>query len=126
MIHDATKSQPSLAELEKRWAQCLTVSEKAIAQRYRAFCDLKRQVEKINAGLLAVADYYPTAVELGTKLSALSAGYGPTVFYYYAHQIDPRKKGDIRCFRMECRQLFQQLEELDHRRMTRGPLKVIK
>ena len=101
-------------------------SERAVDYRYTAYCDLKRLVERINAGFIDVADYYPTAVGLGAKLSAISLGYGNTVFHYFAEQIDPRKKGDVRCFRMECRQLSEQFEELDRRRVTRRPLRVIK
>ena len=101
-------------------------SQRAIDCRLTAYCDLKRLVRSINAGSIDVADYYATAVHLGARLSEMSSGYDNTVFHYFAEQIDPRKKGDVRCFRMECRQLSEQFEELDRRRAASRPLRVVK
>ena len=126
MMKDTNNGRSSLDDLEKKWAQCLLASEKAVGKRYRVYSDIKRLVRRVNMGLVDVADHYATAVELGTMLGKISSDCGPTVFFYFAEQIDPRKKGDMRCFRMECRQLAKQLKELDRRRMGRGPLRVIK
>jgi hypothetical protein len=126
MMNDDITSHPSKDDLEQKWAASLMASERAIHHRYTAYCDLKRLLEKINTGSIDVADYYLTAVDLGARLSEISCGYGNTVFHYFAEQIDPRKNGDVRCFRMECRQLSEQFEELDRRRANRRPLRVIK
>lgn len=126
MMKDDIKRHPSKDDLEQKWAESLMASESAIHHRYPAYCDLKRLVKKINSGSIDVADYYLTAVDLGARLSEISFGYGDTVFNYFAEQIDPRKNGDVRCFRMECRQLSEQFEELDRRRANRRPLRVVK
>jgi hypothetical protein len=116
----------STEELKQRWAHALMVSESAIHQRYRAYLELKRLVERVNAGSMDVSDYYPTAVHLGTMLQEISSGFTNTVFHYFAEHIDPRKKGDVRCFRMECRQLSEHFRELDRRRAAGRNFRIIK
>lgn len=118
---------PSLTveELQRRWTESLRASQKAIRHNHSAYCELRRLVHRINTEALDVAEYYLTAVRLGSILLELSAGCGNSLFRYYAEQIDPRRQGDVRCFRMECRQLSQQLVELDRRRTTRHHLRVI-
>jgi hypothetical protein len=125
-MNNEIHSHPSLDDLVQRRAEGLTASERAIQKRYLIYMDLKRLVEKVNTDLLDVADYYSTAVLLGTLLCDISRGYSNTVFHYFAEHIDPRKKGDVRCFRMECRQLNEQFEELERRRIDRRRIKIIK
>lgn len=126
MMSEDINNRLSKDDLEQKWAKSLMASERAVECRHTAYCDLKRLVRRINAGSIDVADYYTTAVHLGARLSEMSSGYGNTVFHYFAEQIDPRKNGDARCFRMECRQLSEQFEELDRRRAASRPLRVIK
>jgi hypothetical protein len=83
-------------------------------------------VNRINTDALDVADYYSTAVRLGEMLKEISAGYANSIFRYFADHIDPCENGDVRCFRMECRQLSEHLKELDQLRSDQRPLTVIK
>lgn len=126
MMSEDINNRLSKDDLEQKWAETLMASERAVDCRYTAYCDLKRLVGRINTGSIDVSDYYSTAVHLGARLSDISSGYGNTVFHYFAEQIDPRKQGDVRCFRMECRQLSKQIEELDRRRAANRALRVIK
>lgn len=112
-------------DLKQKWAESLLASEKAIYQRYPTYRELKRLVHRINTQSLDVAEYYPTAVRLGSMLRDISFGFSNTLFHYFADHIDPGKKGDVRCFRMECQQLSEQLAELDQHRASRGCLRII-
>ena len=116
----------STEELKRRWVEGLAASEAAVHQCYPVYRKIKRLVEKINSSEVDVADYYPTAVELGSLLKEMTSGYSNTVFHYYADHIDPRKKGDVRCFRMECRQLLEHCKELERHRALQQRLHVIK
>ncbi len=113
-------------ELERKRAEGLMASEKAIHQRYDTYRALKKMVAQINTQPLDVANYYPTAKQLGLMLREMTTGCANTVFQYFADHIDPSVKGDVRCFRMECRQLAEHIRELDHRRAARNSLKIVK
>jgi hypothetical protein len=115
----------TIDDLQRRWAESLLASQQAIRCNYSVYRELKRLVRQINTKALDVAEYYPTAVHLGTMLRDLSSGCSNSVFQYFAEQIDPRQQGDVRCFRMECRQLSEQLAELDRRRTSGSHLRII-
>ena len=116
----------STEDLKRRWVECLAASEAAVHQSYPVYRKMKRLVENINSTAVDVADYYPTAVELGSLLREMTYGYSNTAFHYYADHIDPRKNGDVRCFRMECRQLLEHCKELERHRALQQRLRVIK
>ena len=116
----------TIDDLKRKRAEGLIASEKAILQKHLTYSELKKIVKKINAGPLDVGEYYPAAKRLGDILREMSTGYSNTVFHYFADYIDPSAKGDVRCFRMECQQLAEEIRELDNRRAKRRGLKVIK
>lgn len=116
----------TLDELKRQREESLKSSEAAIRRQYDTYLALKKMVGKINAGPLDVADYYPTAARLAGLLSQLAAGSECTIFHYFAECIDPGRKGDVRCFRMECFELVGQIQQLDRWRTERHRLKSIK
>jgi hypothetical protein len=113
-------------DLRKKRAEGLIASEKAINHCYHTYQDLKRLINEINSGSLDVADYYSTAMRLGNMLREISAGYDNTIFNYFADHLDPGQKGDVRCFRMECRQLSEELKTLDQLRAKQRQLTIVK
>lgn len=113
-------------ELMQKRTEGLIESEKAILQKYDTYRALKRMVDEINTGPLDVVDYYATATRLGALLHEMAAGFTHTIFHYFADYIDPAQKGDVRCFRMECCELAQQMKELDRWRAKRHCLKSVK
>lgn len=113
-------------ELKQRQAEGWRASEKAVRQKYGTYQEIKRLVRMINTGPLDVAEYYGVAMRLGALLHDIKAGFCNTIFHYFADQIDPVRKGDARCFRMECLQLADQIRELDQRRALRHRLTIVK
>jgi hypothetical protein len=59
-------------------------------------------------------------------LTKLADAAGCTIFHYFAECIDPDRKGDVRCFRMECFELIGQIRQLDQWRSERHRLRSIK
>lgn len=116
----------TLDDLRQQRDEALKASDVAIRLRYELYLALKKMVAKINAGPLDVADYYTTAVELAAQLSQLSGGAEITIFHYFAESLDPGRRGDVRCFRMECYELAAQMRELDQWRVSRHRLRMIK
>jgi hypothetical protein len=118
--------QYTLEELKRKREENLLGSERAIRHQCDAYRELKKLLHDINTGPLDVADYYRSASRLGALLSQLSACSNHTIFHYFEEQIDPAKSADIRCFRLECLDLAEQIKDLDWWRAQRHRLKRIK
>ena len=116
----------TLDELKRQREEALKGSEQAIRRQYDTYLALKKMVGKINAGPLDVAEYYPAATRLAGLLGQLADGTDCTIFHYFAECIDPGRKGDVRCFRMECFELIAQIRQLDQWRTEQHHLRSIK
>jgi len=116
----------TLDELRQQREEAMKGSTLAIREHQHAYLALKKLVGRINSGPLDVADYYPTAIRLAAFLSQLSTGAASTIFHYFAECIDPGRKGDVRCFRMECFELASQIQQLDQWRTSRQRLRSVK
>jgi hypothetical protein len=119
-------TQFTLEDLRQRRLATLMASEQAIRRQADTYQALKRLVHDINAHTVDVAEYYRTATRLGSLLLKLTCGAEQTIFHYFAEHIDPGRHGDVRCFRLECRDLEQQIKELEQWRAARRQLKRIK
>jgi hypothetical protein len=119
-------NQFTLEDLKQRRLATLSASEQAIRRQADTYQALKRLVHDINARTLDVAEYYRTASRLGGLLLQLACGADQTIFHYFAEHIDPGRHGDVRCFRLECRDLEQQIKELEQWRAVCHQLKRIK
>jgi len=116
----------TLEELKRKRDADLSGSLRAIREHGDTYRELKRLIGEINSGPLDVADYHRTATRLGRMLVTLTNGTGSTIFHYFAEHIDPGKAGDVRCFRLECRDLAEQIKQLEQWRAARYRLKRIK
>lgn len=116
----------TLEELMRKRDVALSGSVRAIREHGGTYRELKRLVNQINSQPLDVGDYHRTATRLGAMLFSLTRGSGGTIFHYFAEHIDPAKAGDVRCFRLECRDLADQIRQLDQWRAERQQLKRIK
>ena len=116
----------TLEELLQRRTKSMLGSEQAIRQQTDTYRMLKQMVDQINGNPLDVGDYYHTALRLSALLGQMTRGGEDTIFHYFAEQIDPGKYGDVRCFRMECRDLAEQIKAIDQWRAARRRLKRIK
>jgi hypothetical protein len=116
----------TLEELKQRRIQSLLGADQAIRLQPATYQELKQLLKNINDRPLDVADYYKTAVGLSTILRQMADRAGYTIFDYFADHIDPGKQGDVRSFRLECRDLAEQIKEFDLWRVNRRMLKRIK
>jgi hypothetical protein len=117
----------TLEELKKKREADLMGSERAIREHGATYCEIKALIQEINSRLLDVGEYHRTATRLGAMLVKMSRGIGGnTIFTYFAEHIDPGRSGDVRCFRLECRDLAEQIRHLEQWRAERHRLKRIK
>ena len=117
----------TLEDLQKKREADLMGTERAVREHGDTYREIKELIREINSRPLDVGDYYKTASRLGAMLVAMSHGIGScTIFHYFAEHIDPGRAGDVRCFRLECRDLAEQIRYLEQWRAERHRLKRIK
>lgn len=116
---------PTIEELKSRRQRALEKAEKAISDRPAEYREIKRLLDRILDRPVDVADYYRVAGEIVRLLEKLSASSSESLFAYYCSNIDPRKKGDARYFKVVCRDLSQQLKLVDQYRRQRHKLRII-
>ncbi|HSM74491.1 MAG TPA: hypothetical protein VK852_07650 [Desulfobacterales bacterium] len=116
----------TIEDLQHRRQRALIGAVEAIRKRRPAYLELKKLVHAINSRPLDVADYYLTASRLATLLGSMRIDGGETIFDYFAEHIDPRKYGEAVNFRVECRDLDEQLKSLEAWRARQNRLRRVK
>ncbi len=116
----------TVEELAARRLESLAASEKSAAVQSEAYGRTKALLRRVVGGPLDISEYYRTAVELGSLLDRLSCPGGATIFAYFAPQVDPCRKGDVRYFRALCLDLSRQIDALDRWRLRRRRLTRVK
>lgn len=116
----------TIEDLQRRRQRALMGAAQAIRKRPPAYLELKKLVHAINSRPLDVADYYLTASHLAALLGSMRIDGGETIFDYFAEHIDPRKYGEAVNFRVECRDLDEQLKSLEEWRARQHRLRRVK
>ncbi len=116
----------TLDELKQKRERDLMGSVQAIGRHADLYRELKALVHQINNRPLDVGEYHKTATRLGAMLVSMTNGVGSTIFHYFAEHIDPDKAGDVRCFRFECRDLAEQMRQLEQWRAEKHRLRRVK
>ncbi|MFP3999141.1 MAG: hypothetical protein ACLFUN_04795 [Desulfobacterales bacterium] len=116
---------PTMEELRRRRQRALEKAEKAISERPGEYREIKRLLDEILDRPVDVTDYYRVAGEIVRLLEKLSASSSESLFAYYCSNIDPRKKGDARYFKVVCRDLRHQLNLVDQYRRQRHNLRIL-
>ena len=116
----------TIEDLQCRRQRALMGAAQAILKRRSTYLELKKLVHAINSQPLDVADYYLTASHLAALLGRMRMAGGETIFDYFAEHIDPRKCGEAANFRVECRDLDEQLKSLEEWRARQHRLRRVK
>lgn len=116
----------TLDQLKRKREADLFGSVQAVGAHRDTYLEIKRLVGRINSAPVDVGEYHSTASRLGTMLMEMTHGIDNTIFHYFADNIDPDRSGDVRCFRLECRELADQIRQLDQWRTGRHRLRRIK
>ncbi len=120
-----TMEQLTIEELQRRRQQALAGAERAVFGNRSAYRELKKRIHAVNANPIDVSEYYRTAIRLGYLLEEIDGGRG-TIFAHYRDRIDPRRCGMPLYFRFECRDLADQITDLDTRLAEHRCLRVVK
>lgn len=110
-------------QLKQQHLRALALSEQAVRRKPDAYRQIKTLVHQVVNEPVDVGEYYHLARTLSGLLEALGGGQPGSIFEYYRNNIDPRKLGQARYFRMECRDMLEQLSNFeqwrkDNRRLT--------
>lgn len=113
----------TIEDLRRQRANCLIKSEKAITKYTGQYNEMKRVLEHIVSNKIDTDEYDYIAC----RLSKLIKKMGPsTIFYsYYYENIDPKQNGSAKYFRFVCRDLLEQICELDRWRIDKRKLSLI-
>lgn len=110
--------------LKARWEQYYALSEKMIRTYPDTYQQIKASLDKVCENIIDIEDYFDTACRLSRLLATMGPG---TVFYnYFYEHIDPSKSGDIRYFRMLCRDLREQIAVFNDWRKKQRKIHLIK
>ncbi|MDM8517860.1 hypothetical protein QUF76_16820 [Desulfobacterales bacterium HSG16] len=111
-------------DLEKKRVEYFQRSERAILNKTSQFCEITKILNHVNSNIVDIGEYVELASALASLLKEMGKG---TIFYhYYYKNIDPTQYGRARYFRPICRDLFQQITELNKWRAAKRHIKVIK
>lgn len=116
--------QKMLQELHKKRIECFTTSEQAILRDPDTYRELKQRLLRISNDPIDIDEYFCTACRLAQLLKKM----GPeTIFTTYFHEnIDPNLKGKAYFFRSECKNLLEQIENLNKWRKGKRELTMVK
>ncbi|OQY53598.1 MAG: hypothetical protein B6245_22650 [Desulfobacteraceae bacterium 4572_88] len=110
--------------LEKRRLACLAISEKAVREHPREFHEIKRLLNYVLSNPIDIDRYFCTACTLAKLLDHM--GKGTLFYHYYYENIHPNQFGRARYFRFMCRDLLEQINDLNQWRASRCKLVLIK
>lgn len=116
---------PTMEDLKQRRQQALDRAEKAISGSPGEYREIKRLLDDVLERSVDVSDYHRVASKIVRLLEMLSATSSDSLFAYYCNNIDPKRQGDARYFKIVCRDLRHQLELIDQYRRKRHKLRLI-
>ena len=115
----------TIEDLKIRRQHALARAGRAVVEGQTTYRELKKIVRTVNASPLDISEYHATASLLGRLLDALDRG-GQTIFAHFRDQIDPYRNGNAVHFRFECRDLAEQIADLEAWRAERHRLRCVK
>lgn len=115
---------PTVEELIKKRTRCLISSEKAISKYPGQYFEINNLLKHIISEKIDISEYYGLACNLAKLLAKMGIG---TIFYEYFHDnINPKQSGNIRYFRFVCRDLLDQIKDLNRWRINKRKMFLIK
>lgn len=106
-----TRVFPTIASLEKYRVECLRKSEKAVNQNPEYYYEIKRLLTHVVSNPVDISEYEDLAKTIADLLEMMGRD---TIFFHYFHEnINPRKYGTPKFLRFFCRDLLDQLTELN-------------
>jgi len=117
--------QLTIEDLQRRRQDALTVADRAVFEKRAAYLALKECVDDVNSRPLDVSEYHSTAKRLAALLEEIDRGT-ETIFAHFRDQIDPLRSGQVVTFRFECRDLAEQIADLEQWRAEHHRLRVVK
>ncbi len=116
-MDDSTLCNCLNCQLKARWQKYYERSDQVIREHPDAYRQILSLLDEVCENILDIEAYFNTASRISGLLKTMGPG---TVFfnYFYVH-IDPAKCGDVRYFRIICRDLREQIRALNQWRRDR-------
>ena len=118
-------NRPTIAELEKRWAKVLALTQTAVIRHPGVYRQLKSLASDIACKPLDIKEYLPTVEKLAGLLKIMDPEGRGSIFYLFNDRIAPRSIWQVPLLRMECKDLLAHLKAFDEWRLRTRRLKVV-
>ena len=116
----------TIAELEKRWENVLSVTQTAVERHPAVYRQLKFLAGEILEKPLDISDYLPTAQKLAGLLKIMDPDGPGSIFGYFGERISPENIWQVPLLRMECKDLLSHLDVFDQWRISACRLRIVK
>lgn len=111
-------------QLKARWREYYALSEQVIREHIDTYRQILSTLDDICENVLDIEAYFDTASRMSELLKTMGPG---TVFYnYFYEHIDPKQSGDVRYFRMLCRDMREQIQAFNCWRKDRRRMRLVK
>ena len=116
----------TVADLEARWENVLTVTNTVVTKYPGVYCELKSLTGYIVDNPLDIKEYLPTAEKIVNLLKTLDPNGRGSIFNFFHDRISPSSIWQVSLLRMECQDLLDHLKVFDAWRLKNCKLKVVK
>ncbi len=116
----------TIAELEKRWKNVLSVTRTAVVRHPGAYLELKSLAADIVESPIDITEYIPTAEKLAGLLKIMDPEGRGSIFYLFNDRIAPCSIQQVPLLRVECKDLLDHLRAFDAWQLKTRRLKLVK
>ena len=116
----------TIAELEKRWEDVLSVTRTAVDRHPSVYRQLKSLAVDIIVRPIDISDYLSTAQKLADLLKIMDPNGRGSIFGHFSQRISPVSIWQVSLLRMECKDLLAYLKAFDKWRIDTCHLSLVK
>jgi hypothetical protein len=116
----------TLKDLQDRWEKTLSITEKLVVRDPNGYSQIKELLKDIVTKTVDICHYEDTAIKLDRLLTKIDDASKRSIFYFFSDRFSPFSISKMRLFRIECRDLLDQLKAFEDWRIEKHHLIVFK
>jgi hypothetical protein len=116
----------TVKDLRDRWEKALSITEELVGRDPGAYSQMKGLLKDIVTQTVDICDYEDTAKQLDRLLKTIDDPTRQSIFYFFCDRFLPCSISKMRLFRIECRDLLDQLKTFETWRKEKHHLVVLK
>ena len=116
----------TVKDLQDRWEEALSITEELVGRDPGVYSQLKGLLKDIVTQTVDICDYEDTAEQLDRLIKGIDNCSRRSIFYFFCDRFLPCSISKMRLFRIECRDLLDQLNTFENWRKDKHHLIVLK